>query len=595
MRLIFCLIFLGIYALAYGLYFTLNKGLSERSLHQQATRIGIASLLSMVPWIAYGNWVPGAQPWVAAGLSLAWMVAFPLFYHLANRKVAAEYDNQMDFAAGLYGFGLLSALIICQANAGPVWWLPASVTTLMELAMGAIIVFQIFYWALYHAQVDINGMKILQNSHINEVFEFAKAYPWYWCVMEIIALLVVVGGTAWANFHSGASSLWWAIGAGAYAIVMVFLIFSGARSPWRRCGVVSLFYDVLDYKRRNSHYTSEAAQRVQNLKLKRLGSTTDKPHTIMVIIGESACRDYMSAFNPKLKRDTTPWLSSLAKDPGTVTFPHAYSCDMHTVQVLEQALTEKNQYNDKEFAKSCSIIDIAHKLGYRVHWYSNQGHLGSFDTSVTLVAETADVAKWTLQEVNKVRYDEALLDFLDELDPTINNFLVVHLKGNHFNYASRYPAQAATWPCDENDHIGTYLNSIRYTDSVMGRIFKYAQDKLNLQAMVYFSDHATIPDKQRAPTFGGFGHTRIPVVTWMSPEYEVGHQNVFDALSANHDRYFTNDLAYELICGVLDISSEHFDATASLASPAYRFEREDLLTFDRKHHISEDTADEEIN
>ena len=98
------------------------------------------------------------------------------------------------------------------------------------------------------------------------------------------------------------------------------------------------------------------------------------------------------------------------------------------MQVLSRALTEFNQYTDNNFYSSCSIIDIAHKLGFKVHWYSNQGHLGCSDTPVTLIANTADISKWTKQELNKIQYDESLLTYLDEVDPTINNFVVLHLK-----------------------------------------------------------------------------------------------------------------------------------------------------------------------
>ena len=61
-------------------------------------------------------------------------------------------------------------------------------------------------------------------------------------------------------------------------------------------------------------------------------------------------------------------------------FPNAYSCALYTVATLEKALTEFNQYNGKNFNEACTVVDIAHALGYRVHWYSNQGHLGAFDT-----------------------------------------------------------------------------------------------------------------------------------------------------------------------------------------------------------------------
>ena len=65
-----------------------------------------------------------------------------------------------------------------------------------------------------------------------------------------------------------------------------------------------------------------------------------------------------------------------------------------------------NQYDkSQKFSTACSIVDIAHKLGWRVHWYSNQGHLGAADTPITIIAETSDVAKWTKQELGKVQYD----------------------------------------------------------------------------------------------------------------------------------------------------------------------------------------------
>ena len=51
----------------------------------------------------------------------------------------------------------------------------------------------------------------------------------------------------------------------------------------------------------------------------------------------------------------------------------------------------------------------------------------------------------TKQDLGKVQYDESLVDFLDELDPEENNFLVLHLKGSHFNFLNRYPADRTVW------------------------------------------------------------------------------------------------------------------------------------------------------
>ena len=93
-----------------------------------------------------------------------------------------------------------------------------------------------------------------------------------------------------------------------------------------------------------------------------------------------------------------------------------------------------------------------------------------------------------------MQYDESLLPSLKELDSTKNNFLVIHLKGSHFNFLNRYPESFTKFGTAGKYELElNYANSIAYTDSVLEQIFNYAKDNLNLQAMVYFSDHATVP------------------------------------------------------------------------------------------------------
>ena len=115
---------------------------------------------------------------------------------------------------------------------------------------------------------------------------------------------------------------------------------------------------------------------------------------------------------------------------------------------------------------------------------------------------------------------------MDEIDPTKNNFVVLHLKGNHVNFINRYPKEKTIWgKPGEWDLILNYENSIHYTDSVLRSFYEYASEKLNLQAMVFFSDHACIPDKLRTPNFNGFGMTRIPMFVYLSDEFKAKHEH----------------------------------------------------------------------
>lgn len=81
---------------------------------------------------------------------------------------------------------------------------------------------------------------------------------------------------------------------------------------------------------------------------------------------------------------------------------------------------------------------------------------------------------------------------------------------------------------------------------------------------------------------------RIPLFTYLADEYIALHPQVYSALNANKGKYWTNDLGYELICGLLDIQSNHYDEANSLASTKFKYTRDMLLTDLGRLHISDD-------
>lgn len=576
--------------LANVLYRCVNVGLSSSARHQQTSRLSIAAVLAVVPW-----GIAGFQPvtWVVALMSAvcaAWAVTYPLITYLTDRRTSPDIDNYMDIAFGLYMTGALSSLILTGGLPGSL--LAAAV----EVVMLMLIVSQWIYYFMYKGGVNTNGMRIIRDTNVNEVIEFVRYYPWYATLgVSLLIVSMVVGCVAVnvSDFREFAGFTWTTAGLMAYLTGVILFMFTGRRSPWRRCGLVEMYDRVTEYRRSNLRYKADAERRTANLKVRALnGDGVARPYTVLLVIGESATRDYMKAFNPLVDRDTTPWLTVGRADcnSGFIFFDNAYSCDMHTVQVLEKALTECNQYNGGQFSDSMSLIDMVRSLGFKVHWYSNQGHIGVFDTPVTLVAETSDVARWTRQEVGKVQYDGTLLDFLPELSPDVNNLLVLHLKGSHFSYLNRYPADACVWgEPGVQDNVLNYMNSLRYTDSVLKKAFDYCRSHLNLQAMVYVSDHGSVPERHRSPNFDGYGNTRIPLCVWASEEYSRAHADRFAALRANRDRYWTNDLLYELMLGVMDVEpSAHFIRTNSLAYGDYSYSKDDLRTFSNRLSVSDD-------
>lgn len=585
----------AIYLVAALIYLKCNKGMARNARGQQLRRLLITTIIAVLPMGLSGQSLCRPDLLAALAIGALWMITYPLLFHLTHRSTSPDYENYMDITFGIYLFGWLSALtLFC-----PWSWL----MSLIEIPLLLVPLVQIVYYLTYKVCFDANSMKLVQETDMNEVVEFFRSFHWWQNLLMVLPIVLLVAGlcvvNSWSDdlwvYNTTEDSSLYLLSMLLVAGLLVFMtvyIFKPHHGVFVRTGVAGLYHDVKEYVTNNRKYVDNLTARMSQLTVEPLGRATEKPHTMILVIGESACRDFMSAFHPDMEEDTTPWMRSGMEVDAKhfIGFPHAYSCTMQTVPTLEKALTEYSQYNDKAFYDSCSFIDIAHQLGYKVHWYSNQGTLGAADTPITLVANTADTAKWTRQELNRVQYDGSLLNFLDEVDPSQNNLVVFHLMGSHFNFLNRYPADQTIWGRPGvQDNVVNYKNSLAYTDSVLHRIHSYAKEKLNLEAMVYFSDHATEPGRRRKPNFEGFQMVRIPLLTWVSDDYIARHPERYEALLANRDKFFTNDLIYDLMCGLLDVRSNHFDEAECLASKQYRYTRDMLLTYEGKKHISEDT------
>lgn len=573
---------LGLYLFSYIYYLKISHGLGNKATYLQMRRFVPCALLSVLP--AALAQLPLTSPLfiIPAIIAVLWILTYPTLYFISNHKVSSDFEFHFEAVFGLYFIAWISSLGILAQQVSHLA-IPATIfLSLAELVMLAIPVAQLIYYGLYKACINENGMEMLQETHYNEIIEYIKSMPLLLNIITIlgsIALAIVIGWTNYFELKNSASLA--IVNLALVAIVAIFLssyLWKKKHGVFIRTAIVEFYLDVKEYLATNLKYTQNMQERISKLQVTSLNKIT-KPHTILLIIGESESRDYMKAFNKDYPLATTPWLDKMAQNKNFILFPNAFSIMPHTVTAVSNAMTEINQYNDKKFYESCSIIDIAHAAGYKVHWYSNQGHLGCADTPVTLIANTADVAKWTKQELNQVQYDESLLPYLQELDTSKNNFLIIHLKGNHFNFLNRYPKSFTKFGTPDKYELElNYANSIAYTDYVLEKIFNYATENLNLQAMVYFSDHATVPDKRRSPNFEGLASVRIPLFTYFADDYISNHKQIYDTLKQHENYYWTNDLAYELLCSILDIKSNHFDEENSLASKKFRYKREDLRT-----------------
>lgn len=578
----YILMFLTLYLLSYFYYVKISKGLGHKAEYLQLRRFFPCAVLAVLPMYLLSvplNYPPYIISLITGAL---WIIIYPLFYYLTYHKTSSDFGFHLDTVFGLYIISWLVSLklLVQYFNFWPA--ISLFIISCIEFIIILIPIIQILYYAVYKTCVTDSSIMLMRETDHNEAIEFYKSLPF---IIQFIIPVILIAVFSVINY--GNQTILPKISRiydySIYIIItttlfLTYYLWNTKKGVFIRTGIIELFLDVNKYIKETHLYASNLEARLKNLKVTPNKPIFDKPSTIIMIIGESESRDYMSAFTD-YQYNTTPWLKEMSLTKNFVLFPNSYACKDQTVPALERVLTEVNQYNDKKFYESCSIIDIAKKAGYKTYWFSNQGHIGSAETAITLVAKTADKAEWTKQNLNKPQYDETLLDYIKTVNSNENNFIVLHLMGNHFNFINRYPQNFAKFSKpDKYDLIPNYLDSIAYTDYVLQTITEYAKTNLNLQVLLYFSDHATIPDKRRSPNFAGFGTVRIPMFLYLSDEYIAKNSEIYTDICNNSKKYFTNDLIYEFICGILNIKSNHYDETNSIASSKYKYTKEMLKT-----------------
>lgn len=595
----YLLVSIAVFILVTVFYRLLSKGLSRSAKGQQLTRFGVASVLAVLPYAIAGEVGWNLSLSLVVAVSALWMLVFPVLDYVANRGKRPEIDNRMDFAFGLYLAGFLSGCYIGLTSLLPGW--DAIISTALaavEVPILVLAAFQIAYYMIYRAALDHDGLKLVLDTDANEVLEFVRSFPLWAVIVGLVGMILFLMAWFFWNLSEPLQlpDINWArrIGLVVYSIGVGCLMFRGGHSAFRRSGLPRLYFEDKEHARECAGYAAACHLRREALRLSSpLLDAKPSGKTYVLVIGESASRDYMEAFNPKAdNRGTTPWLAQMAREGSAILFPMAYSCHFQTVPTLTRALTGMNQYAPGVFNDSVSVVDIANKLGMKVYWFSNQGHIGVNDTAVTLIADTADRAVWTSQSLSRRNYDGELPAFLEQVDPAADKLVVFHLMGSHFTYSNRYPAEAAYFDekggGDAGGYLPSYRNSLRYTDSVLEEIYNYASRHLNLQAMVYCSDHGDMPDRRRSPVFDGFGKLRIPLTVIPGAGYSEQFPEVVATLRRNSGYPFSNDLLFNLVCGLWKVESVHTPAELNIASDSYSLRPETTLVLLGESRVSDD-------
>jgi heptose-I-phosphate ethanolaminephosphotransferase len=161
--------------------------------------------------------------------------------------------------------------------------------------------------------------------------------------------------------------------------------------------------------------------------------------------------------------------------------------------------------------------------------------------------------------------------------------------GSHQKYDKRLPSEFIRFE-GQDETLDYYDDTVLYTDYILEKIYSKASEKSNFKAMIYFSDHGEDPH-----VVGGHDPVnlngqmlRIPLAVYLSDRYVQDNPKIHDALVQNKDKYFSNDLIFDLTVRIMGISGlPGMDDSLNLADKAYALDKNSVLTMYGKMHLDE--------
>lgn len=327
------------------------------------------------------------------------------------------------------------------------------------------------------------------------------------------------------------------------------------------------------------------SKEVARKKISLLQDASIDKGTHIIVIGESANRDFMSLYTMNREENTTPWELSLLENPNVVRIKKAYSNFPNTVMALTYALTAKNQYNDMPLREAVNVVDAAHVSGYHTVWISTQTKGDIWGAANTAIAEHADEVYW------ETGYDEEVVKRLKQISLRKRQIIFIHLCGSHARYKDRIPPgfSIGSYFSDNVEYID-YKSTLLYTDQLLQDIFQYALENLQLQTMMYFSDHGEDMKYSHNPAVFSYDMVRIPFWIYMSPAYQKNHPDIMAHFRQNANKVFTNDLIFDTVSGLWGMKTNYYEPIYDFSSPSYAL-TDDGLTMHGKLRVKDDLND----
>ncbi len=342
-------------------------------------------------------------------------------------------------------------------------------------------------------------------------------------------------------------------------------------------------------------------------------TTVNEPLKVVVILGESARADFMSAYG--YERPTTPWLDSMSKNSkDVVLFNDVCSSASNTILSCQRIFTYWNNAPEQQWYDFPDLTNTLAHCGYYTQWITNQkvSDIYAVEKSIATSAHDIHTTNNVLDDAtNKVMnfaqdpFDETLLPALERYDGLKNttkknghSLTVIHLMGSHVFYNQRYPEVFDFFKAkdmkecltdDAKSKKASYLNTLRYTDHILEKMIQHYSSQRAL--VFYFSDHGEMVDESQQRGF--FGHSTnvdhptvdVPFFVYASPQLRKEHPELWERIKKAQFRpistaWFTNSLT-----SLLGIRTKYNDERYNFFSDKFANPTRIAVQGDERHTV----------
>ncbi len=333
--------------------------------------------------------------------------------------------------------------------------------------------------------------------------------------------------------------------------------------------------------------------------------TVNEPLKVVIILGESARADFMSAYG--YERPTTPWLDSMSKNSkDVVLFNDVCSSASNTILSCQRIFTYWNNAPGQQWYDFPDLTNTLSHCGYYTQWITNQKVSDMYAVEKSIASSAHDVHATNVAfNSNQNPYDETLLPELERYDDLKNttkknghSLTIIHLMGSHTFYQSRYPKTFDYFKakdmkeCNTDDaksHKAAYLNSLRYTDHLLDKMIKHYSSQRAL--VFYFSDHGEMVDESQQRGFYGHGMNvdrpsiDVPFFVYASPQLRKEHPELWERIKKAQFRpistaWFTNSLT-----SLLGIRTKYNDERYNFFSDKFTNPTRIAVQGDERHEV----------